>query len=107
MSQTRLCTMRKKYSGILPKQETVPLLSEEEALFKVKPQLSAYDTKILARLIRKYGSETIVAAAKVLPPTRSPGRPSRGQLPYFSDAAPHLSASNTKVLARLIRKYGS
>ncbi len=50
---------------------------------KAGPELSAGDTKALARLIRKYENKTVVAAAKVLPPGRGPGRPSRGLLPYY------------------------
>jgi hypothetical protein len=44
--------------------------------------LSATDTKELARLVRKYGRGTIIAAAQEVP-VRAPGRPSRGDLPYF------------------------
>lgn len=44
--------------------------------------VSATDTKELARLVRKYGRGTIIAAAKEVP-VRGPGRPSRGDLPYF------------------------
>ena len=56
---------------------------EEVVPPQVGPKLSAGDTKVLARLIRKYGGESVVAAAKVLPPGRAPGRPSRGLLPYY------------------------
>lgn len=55
----------------------------EEVPPQAGPELSAGDRKVLARLIRKYGGDTVVAAAKVLPPGRGPGRPSRGLLPYY------------------------
>jgi hypothetical protein len=49
------------------------------------PQLSEAETRGLARLVRKYGVETVtaaIAAAKDIR-LRGPGRPSRGLLPYF------------------------
>ena len=49
---------------------------------KSRPQLSAAETRALARLVRKYGIETAIALAKVVP-LRGPGRPSRGLLPYY------------------------
>jgi hypothetical protein len=55
----------------------------EEVPPQAGPELSAGDRKVLARLIRKYGGEAVVAAATVLPPGRAPGRPSRGLLPYY------------------------
>jgi hypothetical protein len=55
---------------------------EQEALSESRPQLSAAETKALARLVRKYGIETVIALAKVVP-LRGPGRPSRGLLPYY------------------------
>jgi hypothetical protein len=48
---------------------------EQEALSESRPQLSAAETKALARLVRKYGIRTVIALAKVVP-LRRPGRPS-------------------------------
>ena len=47
-----------------------------------RSQLSAAETKAMARLVRKYGIRTVIALAKVVP-LRRPGRPSRGLLPYY------------------------
>jgi hypothetical protein len=49
---------------------------------ELRPELSEPDLKELARLVRKYGSEPLAAAAKTIVP-RSPGRPSRGLLPCY------------------------
>jgi hypothetical protein len=49
---------------------------------KLRPELSASDTKELARLVRKYGQEAVAAAVQKTP-LRGPGRPSRGLLPYY------------------------
>ena len=45
-------------------------------------ELSASDRSALARLVRKYGRDAVVAAAQKVP-LRGPGRPSRGLLPYY------------------------
>ena len=60
--QIRLCTMRKKYSGTLPKEETVPLLSDR-------------DQRTLARMVRDYGVAEIIAAAVTAPVPQRRGRP--------------------------------
>jgi hypothetical protein len=54
--------MRKKYSETLPKEETVPLLSDR-------------DQRTLARMVRDYGVNQIIAAAKAAPLPRRRGRP--------------------------------
>jgi hypothetical protein len=46
-------------------------------------KLSASDAKELARLVRKYGTETVVGAAHKVP-VRGPGRPSLGLVPYYT-----------------------
>lgn len=63
--------LRKKYPDL---KEGLPKTPEQ--------QLSASDTKELARLVSKYGQDTIVAAAKEAPLSRR-GRPPRGDLPYY------------------------
>jgi hypothetical protein len=50
--------------------------------------LSAKDQKLVARLIRKYGREAVLAAVKAIPESRR-GRPSRGNLPIYE--AVHLA----------------
>jgi hypothetical protein len=47
----------------------------------IQPKLSESDTRALARLVRKYGPEAVIAEATMVSPRR-PGRPSRGSLPY-------------------------
>jgi hypothetical protein len=49
---------------------------------QVKQELSEEDQKILARLVRKYGSD-LVGKAVMTVATRGPGRPRRGALPYY------------------------
>jgi hypothetical protein len=53
----------KKYSETSPKEEIV------------EPLLSDRDQRSLARMVRDYGVEEIIAAAKVAPPPRRRGRP--------------------------------
>jgi hypothetical protein len=48
--------------------------------------LGAADTKSLARLVRKYGRNKIIGAAKEVA-VRGPGRPPCGDLPYFERLA--------------------
>lgn len=52
---------------------------------KPAPQrlLSGSEAKALARLVRKHGREAIATAARDVPLPRRPGRPSRGDLPYY------------------------
>jgi hypothetical protein len=54
--------MRKKYTGT----------SSEESF---EPSLSDRDQRSLARMVRDYGAEVIIAAAKVAPPSQRRGRP--------------------------------
>ena len=54
--------MRKKYSESAPKEEIKPLLSDR-------------DQSTLKRLVRDYGVEEIIAAAKAAPPPQPRGRP--------------------------------
>jgi hypothetical protein len=62
--------MHKKYGTAPKRPDTQPR------------RLNAVNTKRLARLVRKYGRPTIIGAAKEVR-VRGPGRPSRGDLPYF------------------------
>jgi hypothetical protein len=54
-----------------------------------QPELSARDRNELRRLVRKYGRDAVVAAARAVPLPAKPGRPSRGRQPYFE--AIHLA----------------
>jgi hypothetical protein len=66
------------------------------------PRLSPTDTKQLARLVGKYGPETVATAAgKVF--LRSRGRPKLGFVP---PRLAELPPADTKALARLTSKYG-
>jgi hypothetical protein len=49
--------------------------------------MSEGDQKLVARLIGKYGRETVFAAVEVSPGPQPRGRPSRGKLPLFEDIA--------------------
>jgi hypothetical protein len=62
ISQLAVRTMRKKYSESAPKEEIKPLLSDR-------------DQSTLKRLVRDYGVEEIIAAAKAAPPPQPRGRP--------------------------------
>jgi hypothetical protein len=55
--------MRKKYSETSPEEEIV------------EPLLSDRDQRSLARMVRDYGVEEIIAAAKAAPPPQRRGRP--------------------------------
>lgn len=88
--------MRKKYFETSPEQEVVPLLSNR-------------DQRALARMVRDYGEEEVVAAAKAAPPARRRGRPlnprSQYERMHEADWVEEVTAENRQAGSRAALKH--
>jgi hypothetical protein len=92
------------YAGPLKKQYKRKKYSWVDDTQAPEQELSPDHTKKLARLVGKYGDESIATTAfEVLP--QGPGRPSSSKPPVLQSQ--ELSTSDARVVCTLVRKYGA